>query len=98
MLPVHLELDSRLIALTIAEILSFYWSCSLVCREADEQLDSSGAITEVVPEADKKKNKKKKKNKEEKTIDAGSKSNMQSDAATTDIEQDQPVGKENDEK
>ncbi|KAG5558434.1 hypothetical protein RHGRI_008389 [Rhododendron griersonianum] len=66
-------------------------------REANEQLGSSLASAEVVPEADKKKNKKKKKN-EEKTSDAGSKSNIQTKAATTDMEQDQPVQKEHDEK
>ncbi|XP_058205231.1 peptidyl-prolyl cis-trans isomerase FKBP53 isoform X2 [Rhododendron vialii] len=66
-------------------------------REANEQLGSSLASAEVVPEADKKKKKKKKKN-EEKTGDAGSKSNIQTKAATTDMEQDQPVQKEHDEK
>lgn len=94
---VHLELNYKLIALTITEILSFYWSCSLFSREANELLGSSLASAEVVPEADKKKNKKKKKN-EENTSDAGSKSNVQTKAATMDMEQDQPVQKEHDKK
>lgn len=94
MFLVHLELNYKLIASSIAEILSFYWSCSPFIREANEQLASSVASAGVVPEADKNK---KKKN-QEKTSDTGNKSNIQSKAATTDMVQDQPVHEEHDEK